>query len=159
MAITTVEEGTETLGSEPAAEAAVLPSQPQAFLKVHAKSLVVLVVVALLAFGYIHQMQATNALREQNKKLSSPAATAQAEAATLKSQVAKLVELPSDEVPTIATVSDVTKLQSQAFFKNAKNGDKVLMFTKAKEAVLYRPSDNKIIQMAPLDVSGSTTKQ
>src|SRR5690242_11401091 len=40
--------------------------------------------------------------------------------------VAKLIDLPS-ETPTIATVSDISKLKDQPFFANAKNGDVVLI--------------------------------
>ena len=58
----------------------------------------------------------------------------------------KLMILPG-ETATIATVTDVTKLNGQVFFKNAKNGDKVLIFTAAGKAILYRPGINKIIEV------------
>lgn len=51
-----------------------------------------------------------------------------------------------DETPTIATVSDITKLQGQPFFAKAQNGDKVYVYSNAKKAILYRPSENKIIE-------------
>ena len=62
--------------------------------------------------------------------------------------VSGFMELP-DEVPTLATVSDKTKLENQQFFQNAQNGDKVLFFTSAQIAILYRPSSKKIINLAP----------
>ena len=66
-------------------------------------------------------------------------------------EVGKLTELPQGETPTIATVTDVKPLQSQEFFKDAQIEDKLLLFTKSKRAILYRPSTNKIIVVAPLN--------
>jgi len=63
--------------------------------------------------------------------------------------VAKLMELPQG-IPSVATVTDVTKLQSQPFFSKAVNGDKVLIFADAKRAILYRPSAHRIIDVSPL---------
>lgn len=64
-------------------------------------------------------------------------------------QVGKLVILPTDEQPTLATVSDASKLKnSQQFFVNAVDGDKLLVYAKSKKVILYRPSQNKIVDMA-----------
>src|SRR5471032_1664638 len=56
--------------------------------------------------------------------------------------VRKLMVLP-DEQPTIATVTDPEKLKNQSFFASAKSGDKVLIFSQAKKAVLYDPVADK----------------
>ena len=64
----------------------------------------------------------------------------------------KLVLLPTDEEPTIATVSDATKLHDQKFFVQAENGDKVVIYPKSQRAVLYRPSIKKIIESAPVSI-------
>ncbi|OGH93579.1 MAG: hypothetical protein A2534_01640 [Candidatus Magasanikbacteria bacterium RIFOXYD2_FULL_39_9] len=64
--------------------------------------------------------------------------------------VGKLVLLP-EEAPTIATVTDPEKLKSeQAFFAKSAVGDKVLIYTGALKAIMYRPSENKIVEIAPL---------
>ncbi len=76
---------------------------------------------------------------------------------TVVAQVGRLVILPTDEQPTLATVSDVSKLQGQPFFAGAANGDKVLVYNKAKKAILYRPSLNKIVEMAPLNSNNQST--
>ncbi len=73
------------------------------------------------------------------------------------SEVGKLIALPQNEVPQLATVTDVTKLKSQPFFANAQNGDKVLIYAQAKEAILYRPSLNKIIQVSNINLATSST--
>ncbi len=69
----------------------------------------------------------------------------------LVEKVGKLIMLPTDETPSIATVSDPEKLKKdQPFFANAKVGDKVLIYATARKAIMYSPSENKIVEVAPL---------
>lgn len=114
------------------------------------------IAVLLIAAGIGYQKYQT--LQRENKRLSNPQAAAQAETDKLKADVAKLIQVPANEQPTIATVVDASKLKNQPFFKNAQNGDKVLIFAQAKKAILYRPSTNKIIEVAPINI-GKSTKQ
>lgn len=67
--------------------------------------------------------------------------------------IASAMVLP-DEKPTIITVTDREKLQDQEFFKKAQNGDKVVIFESIRRIILYRPSLQKIIDVAPLVFSG-----
>ncbi len=69
--------------------------------------------------------------------------------ATLVKTVGELMFLPNEE-PTIATVTDKEKLAKQPFFAQAENGDKVIIYTQAKKAILYRPTQKKIVDVAPL---------
>ena len=64
-------------------------------------------------------------------------------------KVGVLMLLP-DETPTIATVTDLSKLQGQKFFEHAQKGDTVLMYPRAQKAILYSESQNKIIEVAPI---------
>jgi len=84
--------------------------------------------------------------------LNNPTLAVQKESKTLVEKVGRLIELPTGEIPTIATVSDKKKLKDQPFFKKAVNGDKVLIFTQSGKAILYRPSVNKIIEVAPVNM-------
>ncbi len=74
----------------------------------------------------------------------------QEELSDVLSVVSQYMELPQGEDPTLATVIDKEKLKDQAFFVNAENGDKVLIYTTAKKAMLYRPSTKKVIEVAPI---------
>lgn len=81
--------------------------------------------------------------------------TAQSSGEQIKSLIAKVashIELPAGEEPTIATVSNKEKIKNQPFFSAAENGDNVLIFTIAKKAILYRPSIDKIIEVAPVNL-------
>ena len=64
--------------------------------------------------------------------------------------ISKYMELPQGEEPSIATILDITKLKDQKFFENAQNGDKIIIYNSARKAILWRPTTNKIIEVAPL---------
>ncbi len=66
------------------------------------------------------------------------------------SKVGTHIVLPKDEVPTLATVSDPEQLKKYPFFTNAEKGDKVLIYSLAKKAILYRPTGDKIVEIAPI---------
>lgn len=104
------------------------------------------IVIAWLAYGYVTTKDALN-------KAANPTQTVQNAKQELVDKVGKLVDLPPGETPSTATVSDASKLQNQAFFARAQNGDKVLVFSKAGRAVLYRPSTNKIIEYSAVNLS------
>lgn len=66
-------------------------------------------------------------------------------------EVGKLIELPSNETPTIATIKDAASAkQGQPFLAPAENGDVLIVYPNAREAILYRPSSNKIIVVGPV---------
>jgi hypothetical protein len=94
----------------------------------------------------------------QNSPNGSPLGSSD-EVKQLVDAVGKLIILPSDEQPTIATVTDLAKLQGQPFFANAQVGDKVLIYQNAAKAILYRPSTNQVIELAPLNLGSSVSGQ
>lgn len=122
--------------------------------------LVIAVVLVLLAgIGWLaHQYDQTRKeakqARMQIEQLKDPQEAARIQNEQLVADVGQLVQLPSDETPTIATVTDVSKLKDQPFFANAQNSDKVLIYAQAGKAYLYRPSANKIINIAPVNLGG-----
>lgn len=107
----------------------------------------ILVIIALVPAGYFYVQY-----KDAQKQLSDQTSAAtQSEIQKLVEEVGKLIELP-DENPTVATVSDTEKLKEQVFFANAETGDKVLIFTEAKKAILYRPSTNKVVEVGPVTI-------
>jgi len=78
------------------------------------------------------------------------------ETAALIQEVGEIMDLPTDEIPTIATITDKEKIKGQAFFKKAENGDKLLAYAKNQQAILYRPGTHKIIKIAPIYSENTT---
>lgn len=89
--------------------------------------------------------------RQYRKAVASPSAAAQDEIKAITDKIGSFMELPLD-TPTLATVLDKEKLQGQAFFANAQNGDKVLIYSKTQKAILWRPTTAKVIEVASLSM-------
>lgn len=89
-------------------------------------------------------------------KSSDPQVEAKREADAVIKQVERHMVLPTGETPTVATVSDPEKLKDQKFFANAKKGDKVLIYSGAQKAILYDPSADRIIEVAPVNIGGGS---
>lgn len=94
-----------------------------------------------LFFRYQQVQREINALKGTNNSLSS---TSQTDPKKIIENVSKLIKLPKDEVPTVASITDVDKLKNQPVFQNAKNGDKILLFTNAHKVIIYDPGSNII---------------
>lgn len=85
------------------------------------------------------------------------AVQSQKEVENLIDEIGKLIRLPQDDSPTVATVTDAEKLKSQPFFAEAQNGDKVLIYTNSKKIYLYRPSEKKIIEASIINIAQKET--
>jgi len=92
-----------------------------------------------------------------NEIKNNPNIVATKELELITAEVSKLMELPTNETPSLATVEDKESLSEQEFFSTTENGDKLLIYTSAKIAILYRPSTNKIIKVAPLFLEEDST--
>lgn len=112
--------------------------------KTKQKIMVVVVLIAVALAGYFYY--------ELYKLRQNPQAQAEQEVKDLTAKVGRLVVLPSNETPTIATVSDPEALKDQPFFAQAVKGDKVLIYAQSKKAYLYSVTLNKIIDVAPLNI-------
>ncbi len=111
------------------------------FIRRHLFALLAIMIVVLSLTSFYFYQKSKGANSAANTEIQS-----------LVKEVSALVVVPTDETPTLATVSDPSALKGQAFFADAIEGDKVLIYTNAKKAVLYRPSINKVINIAPLNL-------
>lgn len=130
-------------------------SQSMTTTKPKAKPLKMLIPIVILLLILIPAAAAAYFYNQVLQLQKNPQAVAQAENATLLTKVGALIVLPEGETPTIATVNDPAKLKDQPFFAKAKQGDKVLIYTNAKKAILYSPTENKIVEVAPLNIGPS----
>lgn len=78
------------------------------------------------------------------------------QAQALVDSMSRYIDLPKEQ-PTVATIVDRTKLSSQALRDQAQNGDKLLIYSKAKRIILYRPSISKVVTM--LTIQTQTTPE
>lgn len=91
--------------------------------------------------------------------LTNPTLAAQEETESAVSKVGRLMKLPQEDAPLTARVVDKTKLAGQNFFKDAENGDVVLIYSKSGKIILYRPSIDRIIDVATTNDAGAATQQ
>lgn len=112
--------------------------------------LVVLVLLAAIVFLFTQYEQARHKLQT-----NTPTATKQ-QVNDVVGRVGKLIILPTDETPRVFTVTDINKLKGLKFYENAKIGDKTLVYAKQQKAILYRPSANIIVNVAPVTIDSTT---
>lgn len=66
-------------------------------------------------------------------------------------KVAALIAIPKDEVPKVIVLNNAAEIaKQQPFFVGTKDGDVFLAFNKTKKAIIYRPSENIIINVGPI---------
>ena len=63
------------------------------------------------------------------------------------------IDLPEEETPTLATVSDKSKLEGQEFFRNSQDGDKLLIYTETGKVILYRPSEDRVVEVGTVNIN------
>lgn len=103
-----------------------------------------LLVMALGIAGYFYYQYKNTAQVKQAEEIKK-----------LSDSIGKVMDLPQDETPTLATVTDKEKLAGQAFFQKAENGDKVLIYSQSGKAILYRPSTGKIVDVTTVNTTTS----
>ena len=113
-------------------------------------SIIILIIIAVAgSYGTVYYYK-----KYQAKNIDVKA-EADKETKRLLEALGKLIELPQEETPTVATITDREKLEGQDFFAQAENGDVLFAYTTSMKAILYRPSINKIINVAPISINES----
>lgn len=115
--------------------------------------LLMLLLLAGAIFGWFKYQETQDQNRQAQaeiERLSNPAESAKRAEDQLIEDVKKVAVVPHDERPTIADVTDAEQLKDQPLFAHIENGDKVLLFTKARRQVIYRPSTKQVITLVTL---------
>ncbi len=89
---------------------------------------------------------------------------AQAQVKDIIAKAGKLVLLPTNEEPVVATINDASGLiKEQPFYKGSNNGDVVIVYQKAAKAIVYSPARNIIVNVGPVvlqdQAAASSTKK
>lgn len=125
--------------------------------------LTLLVLFLIAAGGFAWSYNGYAKTKKELSLLTDPKAkeeVAKKETAELVNSLKRLVVLPENETPTIATVTDAAAMaQEQPFYKDAHNGDKLLVYTQARKAYIYDPTRNILVNVGPIyiDENASAT--
>lgn len=125
-------------------------------------TLILVVILALAGAGFMYyqyQKTAIELKKTKSQVKTTQDAMKQDEIKRLVAEVSKVARLPENETPSIATITDVSKLKDQSFFKDAKNGDILLVFNQSGKAILYDPKDKKIVDTTTLTATPSFNQQ
>jgi len=123
--------------------------------KIISKLLFIGVVVAMAVFAYLY----TDAKRELQmiSTTQGQTALAQKEVKDVTDKLGKLTIIPNEE-PVVATILDSKMLATKsAFYTNAENGDKLVVYSSAQKAYIYSPIKNVIVNAGPLSVDQNQT--
>jgi len=123
-------------------------------IRINKTTIFIVFSVLILGFAVVTSLYFYNKYSELK---NNPSKAVEYEAKELVNKVGKLMDLPEGELPSLLTVEDKEKLSGETFFANAENGDIAMLYTKAMKAILYRPVDNKIIEVAVYNTQISAT--
>lgn len=108
----------------------------------------VIIVIAIAPSAFFYKKYS-----DAQKILKDPTELIKLENKALIAKVGKIIDLPEGEEPEVRTIVNKADLSGQPFFAKAENGDKILVYSQAKKAYIYRPSLNKIINVAPVNLA------
>lgn len=111
---------------------------------------VAIVILGAVGFGIYSYVQLQNVKKD-------PQSVVKQETEKLVKKLQKHIITPTDETPTVATITDTDKLKSQPFFDDAQNGDKIIIFSKAHKVMVYRESVDLLVNVGPLNTGAETS--
>lgn len=124
------------------------------------KPVMILVVLASLGFGgwAFYQYQHSQQQIAKLSSLEGQQELQKTEVESLKKSLSKHMLLPSDEEPSIATITNIEVLKKdQPFFEKAQNGDKVVVYSNEKKAIIYSPQKDVVVNVGALVVDQSAS--
>lgn len=121
--------------------------------------LIWILAIVLLVIGFAWSLVNYLKVKKQLSMLATPEGQQnllKQETAEIVAKVGRLIVLPQDETPTIATIADAEKIsQEQPFYQNAHNGDKVLIYVQAKKAIIYDATRDILVNVGPVFIENS----
>lgn len=103
-----------------------------------------IIIATILIVGWLGAIYFYN---QYNEIANDPQVVAQKQAAKVLVDLSSIMELPENELPSISTITDISALAGNPFFARAQNGDVLITYTKAQQAIIFRSSMKKIINV------------
>jgi hypothetical protein len=115
-------------------------------------SILIIIIIALLGYAVYDKFFATTTLETQ---------LSEKEIKSLVVKVSKLINVP-EELPVVAKIIKAEELMAeQKFYTGSKDGDYLIVFPTTQKAMIYRESEDRLINVGPIivDQPATTTKQ
>ncbi len=110
--------------------------------------LVITILILILVAGGFYEL-GRYSIYSQYPQLSQ-----QNQANAILTKVGALIQLPQNEVPSMATIVDAEAAKKgQPFLADAQNGDILIVYPNSFLAILYRPSTDKLIAVGPVNTT------
>lgn len=120
--------------------------------KRHRRILLVIISLLFFLFGGV----AFYYYNQYNTLKNDPQALSASQTKEIIAQVGQLMSLPADEKPQVATVVNPALVQEHTPFNQTQTGDVILIYRGIKRAILYRPSQHQIIDVAAVIIGTAT---
>ncbi len=90
--------------------------------------------------------------QEAKRQLKEVSSTGQNQVQEMVGEVGKLMELPTDETPTLATIKNTENFTEHPFLSKGQADDKLLIYPQSKMVIMYRPSSKKIVAVGTVNI-------
>lgn len=77
----------------------------------------------------------------------------------LLGEMRQIIIMPTNEDPVVATITDINQLKDKDFYKDANNGDRVVVFANAKKAYIYSPERKLIVNVGAFQIEEKPQNQ
>ncbi len=125
-------------------------------------AMVIVIIIAVLAVaGCVLMYLKYSIAQKKINEMATPQGQqemAKKEVQDILKKIGAHIVIPTDEEPTIATVTDADALKKeQPFYRDAQNGDKVIIFMQAKKAIIYNEGKDILVNVGPIFVNETET--
>lgn len=122
----------------------------------------IIAAIGLFAWAETQRRDATRRLKETEQELEKIRQSTERRGTEVAQQVLesvrKLIDIPTDPEPTVATIVDVDALrEASPFYNKAENGDH-LIITETR-AILYDPDRGIILDVVPVKINKEQQQQ
>lgn len=148
------------------AESSSANTNPNKKSKKHTKNkflwFLVVVILVALAGGLVFLYTKYSETKKEVEKLSTVQGQqelSKTQTQELLGEMRKIIIMPTNEDPVVATITDINQLKDKEFYKDAQNGDRVVVFANAKKAYIYSPERKLIVNVGAFQLDQKTQNQ